>query len=104
MDAQSIPSMTVKVNVGGRLFEVPRDVIDQQPDSTLGQMMEQDDSEEPVMIDRSSEIFNEVLEYLLYGSVILPANLPKEKFTQDLKFYAIVYEEDCIDEFEEAIT
>ena len=45
-----------------------------------------------VSIDSNGDIFDQVLDYLRYGSIILPAMTLEEMFLCDLDFYSIV---DC---------
>lgn len=84
---------TVKFNVGGKLFETARSLIDQHDGTMLARLVSdtwQEDPTKPVFIDRCSDMFTHVLNYLRYESIILPANLPKEMFLRDLDFYGIV--------------
>lgn len=71
MQLFAIMAETVKFNVGGRHFEVSRDLIDQHAaDSMLGKLVSDtwnSDRGKAVFIDRSGDIFAQVLEYLRYG-------------------------------------
>ena len=99
MDTEPSPSQTVKFNVSGRVFEVSRGLIDQQPGSVLGRMISETwhrDQEEPLFVDRNGDIFAQVLEYLRYGSIVLPSNMPKEMFTRDLDYYGLDYDAEAI--------
>ena len=61
---------TIKFNVGGRPFEVSRDLMDKYSETMLGKLVSeawQTDPEEPVFIDRDGDIFAFVLNYLRYG-------------------------------------
>ena len=87
--AEAKPSNTVQFNVSGRHFQVSRSLIEQHPDSMLGQFLTSDDPG-TIFIDRDGDIFAQVLNYLRYGSIILPANIPREMFLRDLEFYEIV--------------
>ena len=61
---------TIKFNVGGRSFEVSRDLIEKHSETMLGKLVSeawQADPEEPVFIDRDGDIFAHVLNYLRYG-------------------------------------
>ena len=61
---------TIKFNVGGRHFEVSRDLIDTHSETMLGKLVSgawQEDPEEVVFIDRDGDIFAHVLNYLRYG-------------------------------------
>lgn len=61
---------TVKFNVGGRIFEVSRDLIDRHSDTMLGKSVSdtwKEDPEEAVFIDGNGDIFACVLDYLRHG-------------------------------------
>lgn len=99
MEAEPSPSQTVKFDVSGRVFKVSRGLIDQQPGSVLGRMISETwhrDQEEPIFVDRDSDIFAQVLNYLRYGSIVLPSNMPKEMFTRDLGYYGLHHDDDAI--------
>mmetsp|Transcript_17493 Transcript_17493/g.28315 ORF Transcript_17493/g.28315 Transcript_17493/m.28315 type:complete len:202 (+) Transcript_17493:1030-1635(+) len=85
-------SNTVRFNVGGRHFEVSRALISQHSDTMLGKTVSEawnEDPEEAVFIDRDGEIFAHLLNYIRYGSVELPLNVPKSMFDRELDFYGI---------------
>eukprot|EP00984_Skeletonema_dohrnii_P029806 scaffold20690_cov155-Skeletonema_dohrnii-CCMP3373.AAC.11 len=84
---------TIKFNVGGRPFEVSRDLMDKHSETMLGKLVSdawQADPEEPVFIDRNGDTFAYVLDYLRYGSIELPPTVPKSSFERDLDFYGLV--------------
>ena len=61
---------TAKFNVGGRHFEVSRALVDEHSDTMLGKLVSDTWNEDPgkiVFVDRSGDIFAQVLEYLRYG-------------------------------------
>ena len=61
---------TIKFNVGGKHFEVSRDLMEMHSETMLGKLVSeawQQDPEEPVFIDRDGDIFAHVLNYLRYG-------------------------------------
>ena len=61
---------TVKFNVGGRHFEVSRALIDGHSETVLGKLVSDNWNEDPdktVFVDRSGDLFANVLEYLRYG-------------------------------------
>ena len=63
-------SNTVKFNVGGRHFEVGRDLVDKYSDSVLATLVSdtwQEDPEETVFIDRNGDTFAYVLDSMRYG-------------------------------------
>mmetsp|Transcript_10495 Transcript_10495/g.18961 ORF Transcript_10495/g.18961 Transcript_10495/m.18961 type:complete len:289 (+) Transcript_10495:248-1114(+) len=99
MDVQAIRSQTIKFNVGGRHFEVLRDLIEKQPESMLGRGVSetwQHDPEKTIFFDRDGDIFAQVLNYLRYGTIVLPTNMPKEMFIRDLDFYVLDYNDEVI--------
>ena len=84
---------TVKLNVGGRLFETNASLIKRHGDSILAVLLNdtrQDDPSKPVFIDRNGDIFALVLDYLRYGSITLPITVSREMFLRDLEYYGIV--------------
>ena len=61
---------TIKFNVGGKHFEVSRDLMEKHSETMLGRLVSeawQQDPEEPVFIDRNGDTFAYVLDYLRYG-------------------------------------
>ena len=95
---------TIRFNVGGKEFTTTRNLIEQQPDSMLSTMISDtwkksnsDDSDDkPIFIDRSGDIFHHVLEYLRYGSVVLPTSIPTDMFTRELEYYLLKYDDSTI--------
>ena len=94
----------VRFNVGGKEITTTRNLINQQPNSMLSTMISDtwdksnsDDSDDkPIFIDRSGDIFYHVLEYLRYGSVVLPTSIPTEMFTRELEYYLLKYDDSTI--------
>jgi hypothetical protein len=83
-------SSTVKFNVGGRLYEVPRSLVEKFPSTMLARMASdtwQKDPEATLFIGRSGERFEYSLDYMRADKVWLPLNIPKEAFLDDLDFY-----------------
>lgn len=95
--------MTVQFNVGGKHFEISRACVSKHPDSILGRLMSDDSQSQPIFIDRNGDVFALVLDYMRYGSVVLPVTVPEETFLRDLDHYGIVYTEGSVrrDSFEE---
>ena len=56
---------TIKFNVGGRPFEVSRDLMEKHSETMLGKLVSEawqaDPEDEPVFIDRDGDIFAHVL-------------------------------------------
>ena len=67
----STATNTIKFNVGGKHFEVSRDLMEAHSETKmLGKLVSetwQQDPEETVFIDRDGDIFAHVLNYLRYG-------------------------------------
>ena len=59
---------TVKLNVGGRHYEISSELIEKFPDSVLSTLVSdcQDPTEE-VFIDRNGDMFAYVLDFMRYG-------------------------------------
>lgn len=90
---------TVLLDVGGKDFKVSRSFIDQHVDTMLARLTSDrwnEDSGEPIFIDRCGEIFSHVLNYLRYGSIELPHCLPMSMFRRELDFYGIPFDDSCI--------
>jgi hypothetical protein len=83
---------TVKFNVGGRHFEVSRNLIEQNPDTMLAKMISEtwdNEPDKPMFIDRDGDLFAQVLNYLRYGSIELPVSIPTAMFHRELDYYSI---------------
>ena len=65
------------------------------------QTSDSDSDDKSMFIDRSGDIFQHVLEYLRYGSVVLPLSIPTEMFTRDLEYYLLEYDVSTITDGEE---
>ena len=92
-------SETVQLNVGGRHFEVSRSLIEQRSETMLNQLVSekwQGNPSERIFIDRDGDIFRHVLNYLRYGSILLPITIPKSMFNCELDYYGIPAEENHI--------
>ncbi|KAL3781473.1 hypothetical protein HJC23_009142 [Cyclotella cryptica] len=95
-NALRLVSSTAKVNlnVGGKKFEVSRSLINQYSDSMIGKLVSdtwscKTDRAEAIFIDRDGDLFGYVLNYMRYGSIELPVNLPKTMFQRELDFYGL---------------
>ena len=98
---------TVKLNVGGRYFEVSLSLIKQAPhcdDTMLSRLVSKewnnttnnDNPTQAIFIDRDGDIFAHVLNYLRYGSIELPNSIPISMFERELDFYGITIHESSI--------
>jgi hypothetical protein len=90
----------VKLNVGGKYFEVSRSLVYQHSESMIGRLVSdtwlRKDSDKTIFIDRDGDMFGHVLNYMRYGSIELPASLPKSMFQRELDFYQLESSDDCI--------
>ena len=91
---------TAKINVGGRHYEVSTSLLlARNPDSMLATLLSdtwREDPSKPIFIDRDGEMFAHVLNYLRYGSIELPGNLPKATFVRELDYYGLAIYDECI--------
>lgn len=82
---------TVKLNVGGKHYEVSYSLINEHPESMLGRLVsdtwQKVDAESTIFIDRDGDIFGHILNYIRYGSIELPSNLPTSMFRRELDYY-----------------
>ena len=102
---QPTTPQTVKFNVGGKLFETSRSLVDQHDDTMLARLVSdtwQEDPTKPIFIDRNGDIFAQVLDYLRYGSVVLPDKIVKDMFLRDLDYYGIIAKEGTVKTTSEA--
>ncbi|KAL7480628.1 hypothetical protein ACHAW6_006303 [Cyclotella cf. meneghiniana] len=83
----------IKLNVGGKRFEVSRSLIKQYSDSMIARLVSDNwrktDQAEAIFIDRDGDLFGYILNYMRYGSIVLPVNLPKSMFQRELDFYGL---------------
>jgi len=89
---------TVRLNVGGHLYEVPRSLFDLYPESMLARLLDDtwrsgnddDSSNETIFVDRNGERFQYVLDLLRDGRVFLPLTVSKEAFLVDLEYFGLL--------------
>lgn len=85
-------SSNVSFNVGWKLFEVGRPLLDKYPDSmmlrVLGDLADNEKTD-PIFIDRDSTRFGYILDYMRDGKVTLPITISKDSFVSDLNYYGI---------------
>jgi hypothetical protein len=80
-------SSTVKFDVGGRLYKVPRSLIEKFPSTMLARMASdtwQKDPDATLFIGRSGERFECSLDCMRADEAWLPLNIPKEAILDDL--------------------
>lgn len=88
--------MTIQFNVGGKHFEISRAVLAKHPDSVLVRLMKDPSLKQPIFIDRNGDVFSLVLDYLRYGEVVLPINVPMETFLREVDHYGIAYQKGTV--------
>ena len=71
-------------DVGGRTFKVSRSLIEHYSETMLGRLISDEwqanSNDESIFVDRNGDLFAFVLDYLRYGSVELPHNVPRSNF------------------------
>lgn len=83
-------------NIGGKSFQVSRDLLDKYPESMMlrvvAELWEQErktSKVKSIFIDRDGDRFVYVLDYMRNGSVTLPITVSKDSFLSDLNYYNI---------------
>lgn len=93
MSSESKAPETIVFNVGGRTFKVSRSLIEHYSETMLGRLISDEwqanSNDEPIFVDRNGDLFAFVLDYLRYGSVELPHNVPRSNFLRELDFYGV---------------
>jgi BTB/POZ domain len=84
---------TVTFNVGGKLFEVGRPLLEKYHETmmlrVLSEMKVDEETTDPIFIDRDSTRFGYVLDYMRDGKVTLPITISKDCFVSDLNYFGI---------------
>jgi len=74
--------------MGGWSFEVSHELVERHPTTKLAILAEELwDNNKAIFMDRNSEQFEYVLDYVHTGHVVLPINISRTALLQDLKFY-----------------
>jgi hypothetical protein len=82
----------IKLNVGGRLFEINRSTILSIPDSMLGDLMKNaksDSSSDSIFLDRNAEIFQIVLDVYRYKRLVNHEKINDAFLRAELDFYGL---------------
>ena len=82
----------VRFNVGGKLYQVSRTLLDQHPLTMLARSASkqwQTDPESEIFVERDGDRFAYVLDYLRDGRAFLPLVVSKEAFLTDLAYYGL---------------
>lgn len=99
-------AITVRFNVGGRIYEVSRSLLDLFPNTMLSRMVsdmwqevqvarngdgdgdDQNEAAPLIFVDRNGDRFQYVLDYMRDGQkASLPFTVSKEGFLKDLEYY-----------------
>lgn len=90
-DEEKVP-MTVKFNVGGKVYEVSKSLLDIFPNTVLSKMASSwSSASSPIFIDRDPERFASCLDYMRGdGTVHLLETVSKSAFLKDLEFLGFV--------------
>eukprot|EP00984_Skeletonema_dohrnii_P030832 scaffold22661_cov157-Skeletonema_dohrnii-CCMP3373.AAC.2 len=92
----------VTFDVGGKIFKTSRSCLQNHAGIHMLERLVSDtwqkdkDHTKPIFIDRDGDTFAYVLNYLRYGRVTLPGNVPEDMFLLDLDFYGIEPTEDSV--------
>lgn len=83
----------VKLNVGGRHFEISRSLANQYPGSMLHRLVSEtwhkSNHDRTIFIDRDGDMFRYIVNYMRYGSIELPPSVPKTMFHRELDYYQL---------------
>lgn len=91
-------SKWLKLNVGGKLFITTISTLQKEPNSMLARMFSQDnslinpsdiDENGAYLIDRSSQYFEPIINYLRHGRLIYDTNLNIEGILEEARFFGI---------------
>ncbi|CAD5216256.1 unnamed protein product [Bursaphelenchus okinawaensis] len=84
----------VRLNVGGKIFMTTRQTLCREPTSFLARLCQNDelltsekDESGAYLIDRDSEYFSSVLNFLRHGKLILDKGLSEEGMIEEAEFY-----------------
>jgi len=86
----------VTLNVGGRLFTTTRMTLTSEPDSVLGRMFDLTSPIPPArlidsayFLDANPDVFEVILDFLRYKSIILPTKLPLEAVLVQARYFGL---------------
>ena len=92
---------TVKLNVGGVLFEVSRSLIEANEFSMIAALVSErwnEDAQTTIFIDRDGEKFRHCLQFLRNGCVDLPLTISRDEFLRDMDYYGLDWKEHQVTE------
>lgn len=105
---KKIKRSTVKFNVGGKLFEISRSLLDSFPDTMIYKAASKtwiQEKDEPIFIERNCDRFQFVLDYMRDGHCSLPYDTTKDAVLNELSYFGFdnVDPEKIIDEYSPSI-
>ena len=93
MEENSEKTPTVKLNVGGKLYQVSTSLIESYPDSMLARLISDTwtkDTNTPIFIESDGVQFQYVLQCICPKKVHLPASVSKAAILQDLDYFGLL--------------
>uniref|UniRef100_A0A7S2PBS9 BTB domain-containing protein n=1 Tax=Skeletonema marinoi TaxID=267567 RepID=A0A7S2PBS9_9STRA len=93
---KNTPTDLVTFDVGGRIFKTKESVTktrskympnDETEMERLVAKWQKSDTTQPLFIDRDPDVFAQILNYLRFGKVTLPPNIPEDVFYEDLGYF-----------------
>ena len=83
----------ISFNVGGRVFSIRKDYIDNHKETLLYTVITNKESikdkNEAFFIDRNPDLFSFILEFYRKGRIIYPTIVDEDDFNEELDFYLI---------------
>ena len=100
----ALECQTLKFEVGHTIMKVSSDLLKQHPESKLTQEALSDnrrsDCDDPIFFDGNGNTFEQVLDYMRYGKLVLPLTVSTDSFKTDLDLYGIRYNDDDIIDYD----
>ena len=88
-----------KLNVGGSIFEIPKECLMRYPDTLLGTLSKDSAAYDPItesfFFNRNPEIFNNVLDLYRTDSLHLPSGTCSGVIRRELAFWKIPLDKLC---------
>lgn len=82
---------TVQFNVGGKIYEVSKSLLEAFPNTMLADKANESSSSTPIFIDRDPDRFAFCLDYMRDNSTVyLPETVSKSAILKELKFFGFV--------------
>ena len=86
----------ITLNVGGRLFTTSRMTLQSEPSSVLAKMFDNSHTFPPArivdgayFIDANPEVFEVILDYLRYKTLILPQKIPQQCVVVQARYFGL---------------